>query len=159
MGRQGSGKSTFTTQLAQKLHVEAIHLDNHFHKNGWQRVTKEEWAQIQKELLKKEKWVIDGTYLSSIEPRLQAADTAVFLDIPAHISIFRALRRYWKHKGGARPDFNAGRHERITWRFIKKITTFSKKKVLEKLKENPNIKVIILKSSKEIESFLNRDNL
>lgn len=155
MGRQGSGKSTFTKQLAEKLGIEAIHLDNLYHKNGWERVTKAEWHEIQKKFLKKKEWVIDGTYLSSIEPRLRLADTVIFLDFPAYVSVSRALRRFWHYKGGTRPDVSSGMQEKITWRFIRKITTFSRKRVIDTIKENPEVKMIVLKNAKDVENFLN----
>ena len=154
MGRQGSGKSTFAKALGEKLGHEVIHLDKKYHKNGWERVTKEEWAETQKEILKKTRWIIDGTYLSSIDPRLEKADTAILLDLPARNSIFRAIRRYLQYRGKVRQEMNEGMHERVTLRFIRKITTFSPKKVIQKVKEYPQVRLIILKSEKEIEKFL-----
>jgi adenylate kinase family enzyme len=154
MGRQGSGKSTFAKKLGEKLGIEVIHLDNHFHKNGWERVTKDEWRTIQAKLVSKKEWIIDGTYLSSIKPRLETADTVIFLDLPAWVSIYRAFKRYMKNKGKVRSDLKDGMHEKIDFRFIKKITTFSKRNVLAKVKEYPNVKTYILQNSKEVDKFI-----
>ena len=155
MGRQGSGKSTFAKLLGKKLGIEVIHLDTHFHKNGWQRVTKEEWQEIQKKLVKKKTWIMDGTYLSSLKPRIEAADTVIFLDTPAHVSIYRALQRYLKNKGKVRADLKDGMHEKIDLRFIRKIITFSTTKVTKYVSKYPHIKTIFLKNKQDIESYLN----
>ena len=156
IGRQGSGKSTFAKVLAEKLSYEVIHLDKHYHKKGWEAVSTEEWVEIQKNFLKKDKWIIDGTYLSSIAPRLEKADTAIILDLPARVSIYRAFKRYFRGNNSVRYGVNEGVKEKIDLRFIRKMFTFSTKNVKQRIAKNQSVDVIVLKTQSDVDKFLNK---
>ena len=53
------------------------------------------WRVVQEERVAGEKWTLDGDLDPDdvVEPRLQAADPIIVLDLPAYLSAWRVLRR------------------------------------------------------------------
>src|SRR5699024_1821495 len=98
IGSGGAGKSTLARQLGAALQIEVIHLDALFWKPNWTPVQREKQVEIQKELVNKEEWIIDGNYGGTIDIRLQAADTIIFLDIPRTICVYRAFKRMIQYR-------------------------------------------------------------
>jgi diadenosine tetraphosphate (Ap4A) HIT family hydrolase len=67
LGSSGSGKSTVARRLGELLDVEVIHLDSHYWQPHWTDTPAEEWDRKLKDLLQKERWVMDGNYTQSYE--------------------------------------------------------------------------------------------
>ncbi len=162
IGSGGSGKSTLAKQLGNKLHIKVHHLDALFWKANWEGVPRNEQIIVQNNLIKDEKWIIDGNYGGTMEIRLNAADTIIFLDIHRTICVYRAFKRMIQYRNKTRPDMGAGCDERFDLQFFKWIWEYPKKKrsaILEKLEElNKEKKVIILKSPNEVQQFLKEVN-
>lgn len=163
IGSGGSGKSTLAIKLSNKLKIDVYHLDALLWKPNWIGVTREEQIIIQNELIKKDEWIIDGNYSGTIDLRLSAADTIIFLDIPRLICTFRVIKRFFKYRNKTRPDMVEGCKEKIDFNFIKWVWKFPKDKrpnLMKKIEKLLNGKeVIILKSLKEVRLFLNDDTL
>ena len=83
------------------------HLDALFWKPNWEGVPREEQIAVQNNLIKDEKWIIDGNYGGTMGIRLNAADTIIFLDIHRTICIYRAFKRIVKYRNKTRPDMGA----------------------------------------------------
>ena len=92
-GVAGAGKSTFSRALSDKTGLPVIVLDVHFWLPGWVKPTEAEWRKKQDGLLAGEEWIADGNYHTSLDLRLERADTVVFLDTPWWICAWRALVR------------------------------------------------------------------
>ena len=158
IGCGGSGKTTFSQEISKILGIDVIHLDLLFWKPGWVETEKSKWKQIVKEISSQKQWIIDGNYGSTIDIRLSAADTIIFLDMSRFSCLWRVLNRRILFNGKARLDICEGCPESLSWEFVKWIWTFPKLKrpgLLEKLAACKNKKnVIFLRSNKEIKSFL-----
>ena len=63
-------------------------------------------------------WVMDGNFTSTLDLRLPAANTVVFLDLPRWVTVPRALRRGLRWHGRVRPDMAPACPERVTWEFL-----------------------------------------
>ena len=163
IGSGGSGKSTLARRLGGKLNIEVYHLDALFWKPNWTPTSKEEQKKVQNELVKKEEWIIDGNYNGTMDIRLNAVDTIIFVDISRVICIYRVLKRMIQYRGKSRPDMAEGVNERLDFDFLKWVWDYPKTKkpvVLKKLKQLPNDKkVIILKSPREVQLFLDKVNI
>ena len=160
IGSGGSGKSTLARKLGKKLNIEVYHLDALFWKPNWRQTSKEEQRKVQNELVKKEEWIIDGNYNGTMDIRLNAVDTIIFVDISRVICIYRVFKRMIQYRGKSRPDMAEGVNERLDFDFLKWVWAYPKTKkpvVLKKLEQLPNDKkVIILKSPREVQLFLDK---
>ena len=81
LGCSGSGKSTFAKKLAARTGLPLIHLDNIWWKADRTHICREEFDLLLAEVLQGEKWIIDGDYSRTHEPRIAACDTVIFLDL------------------------------------------------------------------------------
>ncbi|QKE72377.1 DNA topology modulation protein [Arthrobacter citreus] len=158
IGSGGAGKSTFARQLGKKLSINVFHLDSLLWKPNWEVVPKMDQIKIQNELIKKEEWIIDGNYGGTMDLRISAADTIIFLDMPRLVCIYRALKRFIQYKNKTRPDMREGCEEKFDLQFLKWIWFYPKTKkplILNRLQKVSGGKdVVILKSSREVKRFI-----
>ncbi len=113
VGSSGAGKSTLSRQLGDVLHVPVIHLDRHFWQAGWQETPFLEWQNRVSKLTAGEAWIMDGNYRNTLEMRLAAADTVVFLDLPRWLCVLQATKRRVQYAWKPRPDIAPGCQERL----------------------------------------------
>ncbi|PEE29216.1 topology modulation protein [Bacillus toyonensis] len=162
IGSGGSGKSTLAKQLGNKLNIKVHHLDALFWKANWEGVPREEQRKVQKNLIKEEEWIIDGNYGGTMDLRLNAADTIIFLDIHRTICVYRAFKRIVQYRNKTRPDMGAGCEERLDLQFFKWIWEYPNKKkpaILKRLDQlSKGKEVIILKSPNEVKRFLKKND-
>ncbi len=158
IGSGGAGKSTLARQLGEILQIEVLHLDKLYWQPNWIEPPKDEWQKMVAEFLKKDSWVMDGNFGGTMEMRLEACDTAIFLDFPRTVCLYRILKRWAKYYNTNRPDMSEGCNEKVDLRFLGWIWNFKKTttpKIEERLKKVENDKNIIrLKSPKEVQNFL-----
>src|SRR5436190_13248287 len=83
IGAGGSGKSALATRIAAQTGLPLIHLDYLFWKPGWVETPRDEWRRIVQKLVQRDVWVMDGNYGGTLDLRLAACDTVLFLDLPA----------------------------------------------------------------------------
>jgi adenylate kinase family enzyme len=76
----------------------------------------EKFADLQRELVTAERWIIEGNYASTLPIRLARADSVIFLDLPARTCLWGIAQRRWHYGGGQHTD---GVHDRITWSFVR----------------------------------------
>jgi adenylate kinase family enzyme len=91
IGSGGAGKSTLANRLGEVTEIEVIHLDKLHWKPGWVEPDKAEWQEIVSQALKKESWIMDGNFGGTMEMRMAAADTVIFLDLPRTVCAWRIL--------------------------------------------------------------------
>ncbi len=90
-------------------------------------------------------------------PRLEAADTIIFLDIFPLLCLMRIIMRYVKYRECIRRDIPEGCKDRLTpYRMLKVLAfPFWERRRLERLLNNYQSKDIIrLRSHKQVEAFL-----
>lgn len=157
IGSSGAGKSTLSVRLGKITGIEVVHLDKLHWKPNWTEPSKDEWKLIVENALRGESWIMDGNFSGTIEMRMAACDTVIFLDLPRTVCIYRILKRVAQSYGKNRPDMAAGCNEQFDWTFIKWVWNYparTKPKIEALLKSAENGKTIIsLKSKKEIENF------
>ena len=155
IGINGSGKSTFANKLGAKLNREVIHLDSIYYKSGWQvaHQTRDEWKQKVKELVSKERWIIDGHYNSTLNIRMPTADTIIFFNFNKLQCLYRVCKRaFGKRQPFDKPE---GNFNKLSWNLIKKLVIFPKKKILKMLDQYSGTKkIFVVKNDKEANSLL-----
>jgi adenylate kinase family enzyme len=95
LGRGGSGKSTLAVRLGEITGLPVIELDEHFWRPGLEATSRDEWAAIQGELVRRDSWIMDGDLGPYDVPyvRLARADTVILLDFSFGRCAWRASRR------------------------------------------------------------------
>jgi adenylate kinase family enzyme len=160
IGSGGAGKSTFSPKLGEILGLPVIHLDTLFWKPGWVETPKDEWATRITAEIQRPRWIIDGNFGGTMEIRLAACDTVIFLNLSRWICLWRVLSRRLRYHRKGRPDMTAGCPERLDFQFLKWIWTYPTAKApqilerLESLKATANI--FVLRSPQEVEAFLEK---
>lgn len=158
IGPGGAGKSAMARELGDILDIEVIHLDGLYWKPGWVETPGDEWERIQRDLVTRDEWVIDGNYGGTMEIRLQAADTIVFLDMPRMHCILHGVKRRWMYRGVTRPDMGPGCPEKVDLMFLRWIWNYPRRRrpgILNLLSRYQNEKPVhILQSHAEIREFL-----
>jgi adenylate kinase family enzyme len=158
IGSGGSGKSTLARQLGETLQLPVYHLDKLYWQPNWQALPQDEWKNLQESLCNKSTWIMDGDYGGTVDIRLAAADTIIFLDIPRLLCLWRVTKRFLRYRGSSRPDMVDGNKERLNKEFLMWLWNYPKEKkpqILSKLGPlKREKKVIILSSPKAVKIFL-----
>jgi adenylate kinase family enzyme len=159
IGPGGAGKSTFAQQLGRLLKIEVLHLDRFYWHSGWVETPKSEWSKKVEQLLSRDAWIMDGNYSGTLEQRVQASDTIIFLDLPPMLCLWRVMKRAAKYRNMNRPDMSEGCNERLTLEFILWIWNYrrrSRPKVLKLLESGAGKRIVRLRSPAEVTQFLAR---
>ncbi len=148
IGLNGSGKSTLANKLGKLLNIEVFHLDKLYFKPGWKAVEKGEWLKIVQDIISKEKWIIDGTYPSSLDKRIERSDTIIFLNFNKLLCLYGIFIRIFDRKQPFdRPE---GDFHKLSWFLIKKVLNYPKNHILQKIeKQKDTKKIFIIKNNRE----------
>ena len=161
IGCGGAGKSTLSRTLSELMNIPVYHIDKLNWNPGWIPASQDALSEMINALVLKEEWIIDGNYSSTLDIRLECADTVIFLNMPTYLCFYRVLKRRIMYSGKSRPDMNEGCPEKIDLEFIKWIWGFNKNRrplILNKLdKVSTEKDVFILSNPSEVDKFL--DNL
>jgi len=154
IGCPGSGKSTFSRQLHNITGIPLYHLDMMYWNADRTIVDKAVFRERLADALQQEEWIIDGNYGSTMEMRLQACDTVIFLDYPLEVCMEGIRSR----RGKVRTDMPwveaEDEEDEEFLGFIKSYNTESRPKVLELLEQYKDKNVVIFRSRGEAEKFL-----
>ena len=158
IGSGGSGKSTLARELGTRPGIDVHHLDALLWKPNWTPATRQEQLATQSALIERESWIIDGNYGGTLDLRVVAADTVVFLDLPRTVCTYRVLKRMFIYRGKTRPDMGPGCEERFDPQFLNWVwdyPTSQRPAVLQRLHTLESEKdVIILRSRAEVRRFV-----
>ena len=117
IGGSGTGKTTLTKNLGKELNLPVYHIDGIHHLKNWKIRDKDERDQIIGEIIQKKKWIIDGTYRSTLEQRVKEADIIICLDYSSFAQIKGVVFRYIKNRGKEKEEI-PGCREKLTLKFL-----------------------------------------
>mgnify|MGYP005764757825 CR=1 FL=1 len=153
IGSPGAGKSTFARKLRDLTGLPLYYLDMLWHRPDQTNISREAFDKRLGEMLKADKWIIDGNYLRTLEMRLRECDTVFLMDYPLEVCISGAESRIGKQR------------EDLPWiesefdeEFKQWIIDFPQNQLpqiyelLSQYRESSNI--IIFRSRKEAEEYL-----
>ena len=157
IGCPGSGKSTISRALHNKTGIPLYHLDMMYWNADKTTVEKSVFLERLSVVLEKDEWIIDGNYGSTMELRMAACDTVIFLDYPLEVCLGGIKER----RGKPRSDMPWIETEEDAEfiEFIKNYNEQQRPKVLESLKKYSDKNIVIFKSREEADAFLNGENL
>ena len=152
IGCPGSGKSTFSKKLHQITELPLYHLDMMYWNADKTTVEKAVFKERLYNTIQLDKWIIDGNYGSTMELRLQACDTVIFLDYPLDV----CLEGIRERKGKKRTDIPWVENEEATEliEFVKNFNFQSRPKLIELLEKYSYKTIYIFKTRKDANNFL-----
>ena len=152
IGCPGSGKSTVSRALHHKTGIPLYHLDMMYWNADKTTVEKSVFLERLSAVLETDGWIIDGNYSSTMELRMAACDTVIFLDYPLDVCLDGIKER----RGKPRSDMPWIETEEDAEfiEFIKSYNEQQKPKVLELFKKYRDKSIIILESREQANAFL-----
>jgi adenylate kinase family enzyme len=160
IGNAGGGKSTMCRKLSAALGLPLYPIDTLQWKPGWVPTPAEEFTRRHDNLIKHDRWIIDGwgTH-EAILARFAAADTIILVDHPLYIHYWWAIKRQIKTLFRPRPDGPEGCPMLpMTWQLCKMIWRIHKDarphliQVVEALR--PQKRVIHIRSPRQLQQFI-----
>jgi adenylate kinase family enzyme len=126
MGCSGSGKSTFGRQLADKLRLPFVSIDQIHWQPGWREPAPQEFNAKMTREAEKPAWVMDGNYTrnGAGELRRARADTVLWFDLPRWVCMLGIIRRSATSYGQVRPEMALGCPEKFDWEFWRYVWTY-----------------------------------
>ena len=156
IGSGGSGKSTLAKELGDKLDIEVFYLNKIWWINDNEHISDEEFLSIQKKIIKEnDSFIFDGYYPDTLDLRLEASDTIIFLDFPPVTNLKRSVKRSLTEKNNE-DNPSLDRTEKLNKDYITWLLNFNKKernKILDKLnkfKLEKNILIIDNDNKKDL---------
>jgi adenylate kinase family enzyme len=157
VGNVGSGKTTLSRKLSEKLGISHYEVDNIVHKNteiGRIRQNEAEQTKEFKRINEGESWIIEGTFRTSCKYLLEVADLIIFLDPPVNVRIYRIIKRFIKQQIGLEKS-NYKSNLRILKAIFRWTYDFEKtRKDFEIMINDYESKLKIISTRKEIKSIL-----
>ncbi|MDD7305729.1 MAG: DNA topology modulation protein [Peptoniphilaceae bacterium] len=159
IGAGGSGKSTLARELGEKLGIEVFYLNKIWWKDKDHHISEEEFIEIQKDIIRNhDKFIFDGNYMSTLDLRIQASDTIIFLDFKTSTNLTQSLKKNFTEDNADNKDPDLDHTGKINLKYINWLINFEKddrKKILCKLNEiKLEKKIIIIDNKNKKDLFL-----
>jgi adenylate kinase family enzyme len=157
IGSPGSGKSTFSRNLAEVTGIQLIHLDKEFWNDGWVETPKEQWIKKQIDLISGDEWIVDGNYGGTIDVRIDRADTVICFKLSRAVCLLSYFKRVVTNFNKIRPDMPEGCYEKFDFQFMKYIWNFPKasgKRNLQRLQGIKDKEIVVFKSRIEANEYI-----
>lgn len=161
IGAPGSGKTTLAIKLKDVYNLPVVFLDSFYQFPNWvMRDPKERDEMILAET-RKEKWIIDGTFIDTLEERVKVADLVIFLDFSTKVQLKGIVKRFFSNFGKDKIDM-PGCKERLNPSFVYYVATYNKKRrkylidILNKYDQN---KILQFKTLEELEKWLENEKI
>lgn len=155
IGGCGTGKTTLASNLGKELKLPVYHIDGIHHLENWELRDKAERDKIILEKVSESKWIIDGTYRSTLDQRLQNSDLIIYLDYSSFAQVKGIMGRFIKNHGKEKEEI-PGCKEKMSFEFFKFACNWRKDKrdeIIGKInKIDPN-KVIIFKNRRQLNKW------
>ena len=152
IGCPGSGKSRLSRALHNKTGIPLYHLDLMYWNADKTTVEKSVFLERLHAALEKDEWIIDGNYGSTMELRMAACDTVIFLDYPLDICLDSIKERFGKPRSDM-PWIETEEDAEFI-EFIKSYNEQQKPKVLALLEKYGEKNIVILRSREQADKFL-----
>ncbi len=159
LGCPGSGKSTLARELGSILALEVFHPGVHYLEPGGSlRTEAERDAILQREVLARDSWIFEGTERRTLDLRLRAADTAVFLDFPTALCLWRVVLRGTVRRNRPAPDLAPGCKPYLNRQVLGWVLSFRRDyrpDILAALsRHGRGLRIVVLRRPSEVRRFL-----
>lgn len=155
LGGQGTGKTILANNIGKELNLPIYHLDSIQNMENWKKRDKRERDEIILNKVKESSWIIDGTYVTTLEERVKKSDLIIFLNFSTIERVKGVMLRYLKNRGKEKKEI-PGCKENFTLKFLKYTIDWDKEKeevVNEILERNSDRQIIVFKKRKELNKW------
>lgn len=159
IGAPGSGKTTLAIELKDIYELPVVFLDSFYQLPNWVMRDPKERDKMILEETKKEEWIIDGTFIDTLEERVKVADLIIFLDFSTIVQLKGIFKRFFSNIGKEKIDM-PGCKERLNPSFIAYVATYNKKRrkyLVEILEKYNKSKILQFKTQKELNLWLDKE--
>lgn len=159
IGGCGTGKTTLANNLGKELDVPVYHIDGIHHTENWGIRDKVERDKIILEKVNQSRWIMDGTYHSTLKQRLENSDLIIYLDYSSLAQVKGVLERYIKNPGKEKEEI-PGCKERMSWDFFLLVLNWRKNKrgnIIENIKEIDKEKVLVFKNRRQLNRWYKKE--
>ena len=118
LGTSGSGKTTFSAKIAEKLELDHLELDSLRHQANWTPLPDEEMRVRVRALCDSDRWIIDGNYSFVRDIILTRATDVFLLDYSRSVVMRRIILRTLSRMLWRKELWNGNRED---WRFLFKL--------------------------------------
>ncbi len=153
VGCPGSGKSTFAKALHEVMGIPLIHLDLLFWNGDGTTVDKPVFYERLTEALRGDRWIIDGNYASTMELRMEACDTVIFLDYPLEICLQGIKDRRGKPRSDL-PWIEPAEDDEEFLEFVRNYSTQNRPQVLSLIDKYSHKNILTFTSRAQARAFL-----
>jgi adenylate kinase family enzyme len=160
IGCSGGGKSTLSLKISARFDLEYLSYDRDVRwLPGWQVRDREEQRLIVADLLSRDRWIMDGTTVSTFDLRLPRADLLIWVRVPRRVALSGVARRVLANYGRGRIDMAEGCTEQLPdLEFLTFIWTFETRvapRIVSSIDRfGPNVPVVTLTSRSEFATLL-----
>ena len=164
IGCSGSGKSTFTRELAKQLDLPVLHLDKIWHATDYSDQAKQSFKQLQLDFINEhDRFIIDGNYSGTMDVRIPHANLIIWLQFPRRVSMYRVIKRSIKRNFRLEQRIDMAdefkeKFNREYWKFLKFVWNFeknSKPRITTALEHKAeDCRVVVIKNKKDKEALL-----
>lgn len=162
IGNSGGGKTTLSLQIAARFDLEYLSMDRDVRwLPGWKVRERDEQRRIIRDLVSRDRWVMDGTGPSSFNVRVPRADLIIWLRVPRLQALTGLASRVARNLGRVRPAMADGCPEPIPdlafltfiWRFDQDTAP----RILNKIEVfGADVPVVVLRSRREASDLLGK---
>lgn len=154
IGISGIGKTRLARKLSDYLKIPVTHYDEFVWGKNWKEENEKVVEQKLEEVIKKDKWIIEGFIHPAAKSKLENADMVIYLDYSGCQAFWGGLSRWWKCRGKTRPEMAAGCIEKFDWNFLKVMWRRGERPEIEEAIKGFENKIVRLKTRKETNNFL-----
>ncbi len=145
VGPSGSGKTQLALRLGELLGLPLVHLDAHRWRPGWVALSDRDWRPVVAELTRAPAWIMDGTYESTLDLRIPAADAVIVVEVRRLYCLLGLFRRRFLDGRRLRPDAPTGqRIDRAFLRYLWRYPVATRPLLLAQLREHGDGKTVIV---------------
>lgn len=152
IGCPGSGKSRLSRKLCAKLGMPLCHLDMLYWNSDRTTVEKKVFLERLSAVFEKDKWIVDGNYMSTMEQRLDKCDTVIFLDFSTDDCILGVKERMGKPRDDM--PWIETEEDREFIEFIRSFNDIQRPVIVDLLERYGDKNIVIFKSREEVDKFL-----
>lgn len=156
IGAPGSGKTTLADKIKDIYKLPVFNIDSIYQLPNWvMRDPVERDKEIIEEA-KKDKWIIDGTFIDTLEERVKRADKIIFLDYSTLTFLKGVFKRLITNYGKEKPDM-PGCKEKFDISFICYVATYNirrRKYIIQILNKYKEKDILIFKKQKDLNEWV-----